>query len=244
MADLIPHIHTLCDRPVRKVDELHDDYFRTNQLWLELLVRQRYGDRALSVQNAKTGSLVSGPSAWADRARDSQLRLRVRTFKDLASQVELFLDSLLRLWLNEFPRAAEGKSITLVEILAAADLADVRARATAEAVESTILDKLKAKPKAWFGYLRKHLGCTTGDAEVARFAERKAARDVLEHHDGLVDPSYVDKSAGVALYTAGELIEPDDAAIDALYDMVRGLIIQIAADAERHFQTASGTRAS
>ena len=241
MADLIPQICTLRDRAVRKVDELHDDYFNTNQLWLELLVRQRYGDRPPSVQNAKTGSLVSGPSAWADRARDSQLRLRVRTFKDLASQVELFLDALLRLWLHEFPRTAEGKSITLVEILAATDLADVKARATAAAVEATILDKLKSKPTAWFTYLRKHLGCTTDDATVARFAERKAARDVLEHHDGLVDPSYVDKSAGAAFYAAGELIEPDDAAIDALYDMVRGLIVQIATDAERRFPTASGT---
>jgi hypothetical protein len=237
MADLSAEIHAARDRAIRKVEELHDDYVRTNQLWLELLVRERYGEKPPTFHNVKTGSAVSVWTEWLSLSRESRRRLRIRTFKDLCAQVELFVADLLRAWLTEFPAAVTAKSITLGEVLAGNDLPDLKSRAIVEAVEGTILDKLKAKPAAWFGYLRTHLGCRRTTGEIEHFAERKAARDVLEHHDGVVDDGYVEKAGNAAVFTLGDHFEPDDAAIDSLYDFVRSLITAIADDADRQYQS-------
>jgi hypothetical protein len=132
-----------------------------------------------------------------------------------------------------FPHLVEEKSITLATLLAAADLAEARQRAIAEAVESAISKKMLGKPAGWFTYLRENLGSTATKTDSERFIERKAARDVLEHHNGIVDASYLSKAGSAAAFSQGHLIEPDDVAINELYNPVTRLINAIAGDAER-----------
>ena len=235
MHDIRPAIIAAERVAVGRLDELHDDFNRTKLLWQEVLVRDQIKGASPRFRSAKTGTETWTADEWAKSARDSMRRLRVRTFKDLAGELELFIDTFLRIWLRRFPGIVDGKSIPLSEILAATDLADVKARATDRAVESTILGKLIDRPWNWFVYLRKHCGCKVSNDDVLNFTERKAARDVLEHHDGEVDPSYLVKAGAAAVYTVGDLIEPGDADLDALYDSVRRLICVIAGDAGRHF---------
>jgi hypothetical protein len=239
MSDIRPDIIAVRQTAVGRLAELHDDFRRTELLWQEVLVRHRYGIPSLSFQNVKTGGKTATPGEWTQSARQSLQRLRIRTFKEISNELELFLGNLLRVWLRRFPGIVDAKSIPLSEILLSNDLTDIQSRATREAVESTILGKLKEKPLNWFTYVREHCGFAFSRGEVERFVERKAARDVLEHHDGQVDPSYVQKAATAAVYKAGDLVEPTDSDLDDLYDLTLKLILQIAGDAERYFPKAS-----
>jgi len=242
LSDIAPAIRECSQSAIAAVTRLHDDYVQTNRLWQELLQRGRYGLPPLIVQNAKTGTKVAGSKQWAEVARLSQLRIRIRTFKELASQVELFIAALLKLWLLRFPEIVEEKSITLAAILESNDLAELKSQAISQAVDAAILSRMMNKPSKWFSYLKQHLGATLSEDETAVFVEQKASRDVLEHHDGVVDASYLEKAGQAAKYAVGDLIEPDDQTIDGLYDLVLGLISRVAADAERKFSTtASGT---
>ena len=243
MMDIRPDLIRVRDAALRRADDLHDDYVRVAQLWQEVLVRDRYGLPALHVRNVRTGTLTETPQQWVERARESTRRGRVRTFKDLAAEVELFVDPLLRVWFARFPKAIDGKSIPLADIRIATDLADVVARATAAAIDATVLDKLKGRPASWFTYLRHNLGCKTPAGDVARFAERKAVRDALEHHDGVIDPGYPEKAREAAQLPVRSLFEPDDAPIDALHAMVRERITGIAEDAVAHFPAAAAAAA-
>src|SRR5437870_5099022 len=128
MSDLVAEIRAVRDRATRKLDELHDDYVRTDQMWLALLVRERYGEKPPTFQNLKTGSIVSAWPEWITASRESRRRLRIRTFKDLSAQLEVFVADLLRAWLTEIPAAVTAKSITLDEILVGTDLADLKSR--------------------------------------------------------------------------------------------------------------------
>jgi hypothetical protein len=238
MNDLAKEVGEVRDASLGRVRELHDDYFHTSWLWQELLVRQRYGHSS-SVRNAKTGNVTAAAAEWTERARTSSRRLRVRTFKDLAGQLELFIGDFLRVWLLAHPKLLEEKAITLATLLDSTDLAETRQRAIREACESAILKRLLGKPASWFSYLKSLVGSRISAADGEAFAEHKAARDVLEHHDGIVDEGYLRNAGKAARYASGDLIEPGDAAIDDLYDLVTRLIHKIAADAERKISRPS-----
>jgi hypothetical protein len=232
MRDLSTELFIARDRAVARLSELHDDYFHTNQLWLKLLADQRHG-QSFEADNVKTGVITASQSEWVGRARASQQRLRIRTFKDLTNQFEMFLGDLLRIWLTQYPESVQAKSITLATLLSASDLATAKKLATEEAVEATILKILLGKPSNWFAYLKSNLGSKLPASDSSAFIERKAVRDALEHHDGEIDASYIEKAGAAIVFKVGDLVVPDDAAIDQLYDLVVRLIVKVAADAEQ-----------
>jgi hypothetical protein len=219
LGDIVPGIREASERAIATATQLHDDYVQTGRLWQEVLQRGRYGLPPLRVLNSKTGNMIAGSKQWAEAARLSQLRIRIRTFKDLAIQVELFIAALLKLWLTRFPAIVEEKSITLAAILESGDLAELKQQAISQAVDAAILGRMMGKPSKWFSYLKQHLGSTLSEGDAAVFIEQKASSDVLEHHEGVVDASYLEKSGAAAKYAVGDLIEPDDEAIDRLYDL-------------------------
>ena len=137
----------------------------------------------------------------------------------------------MRDWLFTFPWHIEQRSITLGTILSSNDLAAVRSLAIKEAVDSAILDKLKGKPIGWFNYLKEHLNVQISQQNREIFIERKAARDALEHHDGVIDLSYRDKAGVAVRYAVGDLFEPDDISIDELYDVVVRIVSEISSAA-------------
>lgn len=223
-------IHSIGDRAIRRLDELHDDHFRTSWLWQAQLTRLRY-EEPPSVNNVKTGNIVAASSEWEAIARSSRRRLRIRSYKDLVGQLELWVAELMRIWLTAFPQIADGRSITLATILSSSDWAVTRQLAIEEAINAAILDKLKGKPVGWFAFLKTHMAIQPDANDIKLFYERKAARDVLEHHDGIVDPGYVDKAGSAARFAVGELFDPNDTEVDEVYDLIKRLITSSTSDA-------------
>ncbi len=232
MADLTTELREVGARAIRRLNDHHDDHVRTSYLWQEILNDVRYG-RSLVVRNTKTGTVTTTKADWTVRSYESRQRLRVRTFKDLVGAVERFVADLLTVWLRAHPELVEERSITLATLLACTSLAEAKAKAVDEAVVTAVLKRMHGKPAGWFAFLRVHAGCRAAAADVDAFAERKAARDVLEHNEGVVNDVYAEKAGPAAAFVADDLVEPDDAAIDALYDMTLRLAGGVAADAER-----------
>jgi hypothetical protein len=131
---------------------------------------------------------------------------------------------LLRLWLTDQTSLISGKALTIATILAAPSLTDLRNAAIAGAVEVTILAKLQGKPESWFQYLKENLGAAHGPGDEASFVEMKARRDVLEHHDGIVEATYLRKSQASARYRVGDAVDVQDSDVDDTHAFVLRLI--------------------
>lgn len=220
----IADIYALSKRFRDKVNDLHDDFLHTRMLWQAQLVEAARGGTVLQVHNPITKNIVSTGAELAARARTSQSRSRARCFKDLTTQFELFVDELLRLWLTTHTSLISARALTVATILAGTNLADLQAAAIAEAVEATILDKLKGKPEGWLRYLKENLGCVYRPGDEASFLEMKARRDVLEHHSGIVEDTYLKKAQHAARYKAGDEIDVRDRDVDDTHGLIVRMI--------------------
>jgi hypothetical protein len=206
MADVAPEIQSLRERYCPRLVDLHDDYVNKRMLWESLRVRViRYNENPVVV-NPITGQKMEG-SDLARRAPASLQRLTERSFKDVVSQFELFLSELVRVWLIDKPQLISEKALNLGTLLGSRSLQEAQAAAISEAVESTIADKMYGRPEKWLKYVRTNLGLDFSAASQAEFLEMKARRDVLEHHNGIVDASYQDKAREARKFQVGEKIE-------------------------------------
>jgi hypothetical protein len=227
MPDLEQIIGQLTDRALAALRELHDDYVCTRMLWRDMFVRVTRYDENPTIVNSVTGNTVDGV-ALAFNARLSMRRMRIRAYKDLVVQYELFLAELIRVWLAKHTQSLSGKSVTIGTILSTGDLAAVQAAAIEEAIQAAISDKLFGRPEKWFNYLRTLFGSEGGIVQSRQvdFGELKARRDVLEHHDGKVESIYIDKAKTASKYAAGDVVEITNADVDEAYSLVRDLIVE------------------
>lgn len=76
------------------------------------------------------------------------------------------------------------------------------------------------------------LGCPPED-EIERFAEMKAARDLLIHNSGIVNKTYLDKAGPKARYTAGDQVMIDRPYFNDCWALAKKLVDDIAAAAKR-----------
>ena len=224
MGQLAEKFRISCDRSIASLRDLHDDFACTRMLWNDMLIRvTRYNENP-TVINAITGSRVEG-SELAAKARSSIQRLRIRVYKDLIAQFELFVAELLQNWLTDKPQSLHEKSVTIRTILSSTDLAAVQSAAIREAVDSTVADKLFGKPEKWFRYLRTTIDPQIGSPGEEFFVEMKARRDILEHHGGIVEASYAEKAGKAARYKRGDQIELTEADVDDAYTLVCSLVL-------------------
>jgi hypothetical protein len=231
LPDLIAEIRLTADRFRDRVNDLHDDYTHTRQLWQAQLIRAGVGGGVDRVFNPITRNVIATGAELSARARSAQARLRIRAFKDLTAEFELFLDEFLRIWLSHHTDLIAGKGVTVEMILASQDLAALQAASVSAAVEATISDKLKGRPDSWLRYLRDILGAAIAAADAGAFVELKARRDVLEHHSGIVDASYPTKCGPHAKYQQGARVDIVEADIDEVHAVVLRLIDVTAAAA-------------
>ena len=228
MPDLKSEVGALRDRRLGRLAGLHDDYEFTRKLWTTVWVSvKRYGER-FSLENAVTGTRAS-EADLVGRAGGAIIRLREQSFKSIVGQFELFAGELLRAWLTAHPEEVDRKTVELRTLLSSTSLADVQRAALGEAIESTILEKAYARPVKWFSYLRTLLGRpAAADADVARFSELKATRDVIEHAEGVASSTYVEKSGSAARFRVGEVVTVDAAYHEGAYHFVGTLIADVA----------------
>lgn len=230
MADLTTRIRLLWADYGRKLDDLHDDFVYTRMLWRSVQVRVQRHKRKLSVRNRVTNSVVDG-AQLAGKARESVRRLKSRSFKDIVAQFELFVAELLREWLASRPELLAEKALNVGTLLASQTLAEAQAAAVREAIDATIADRMYGRPDKWFNYLKKNVGVYFDAADESSFVEMKARRDVLEHHDGIVEATYVDKAKAAARYAVGEPIQLADEDVDEAFRLTRRLVQHVTASA-------------
>ena len=142
--------------------------------------------------------LRSGTSSNCTPA-SGQRTCKVLGFLQLTTVFEAFLFDFIRLLLTNEPRhLAQKEQIEVGVALSAADR-----EALVLLIAERELDELKYdRPVAWFDINKLiKLGCPTKD-EVERFAEMKAARDLIIHNSGIVNKTYLDKAGMKARYGA------------------------------------------
>ena len=116
-------------------------------------------------------------------------------------------------WLRANPHLVQERSITPATLLACTTLAKAREEAVDEAVAAA--------------------------ADIDGFTEREAARDVLEHNEWVVNEVCPEKAGPAAAFAVDDLVEPDDAAVDGLYD----LTLRLAGGGGAHAGRAGGYNA-
>jgi hypothetical protein len=222
---LAADILALKARTVGELNAAHDYYIHTSAAWQ--IVQEFAAGQPFTLRNHVTKSAVS----HTDLVRLSKgyvaRQLREATFVQFVSLFETFFFDLLRLWLVAHPRTLLGKQVDFQTVLDAAEVSDiVRHVADRELNELTY-----KKPADWFRYLdgRVKVGCPTA-AEIDRFAEAKASRDVLVHNRGTTNRTYLTKAGPLARYADGEPMDVPEPYHRATWELF-GKVVEDIADA-------------
>jgi hypothetical protein len=129
------------------------------------------------------------------------------------------------------PSLFEEKALNVKTLLGCQSLQEAKAAAIAEAIDSSIAERMYGKPEKWFNYLRRNLEAQFVPAEESSFIEMKARRDVLEHHGGLVGAVYLEKARTGAKYGIGDRVEITTPDIDEANAVAHHLMTSVAASA-------------
>lgn len=196
-------------------------------LWRGLQVRVLRHKKKLRVHNPITKSILDGVQL-ASRAPTSVQRLTKRSFKDIVAKFEHFVAELLQMWLVENPDLISEKALNVATLLASKTLLEAQTAAKREAVESSVADKMYGRPDKWFNYLKSKLGAEFDADDKGLFIEMKARRDVLEHSNGIVEATYLEKAEDFAKYRLGDQVRLSGQDVDEAYQLVSRLIRNIA----------------
>ncbi len=181
----------------------HDYYAETRKAWL-VVQRVVQSGRTVIVRNTLTGSVISGPELAAKARGYIARQLAEATFQQFVSLFENYFFALLRLWLRSYPGSLGQKTLTLDDVINAADKDEV----ASQVIDRHLNGITYKKVAEWFVYLEglARPGCPTKD-EVERVAEVKASRDILVHNGGVANKIYVEKAGGKARFRAGEPLD-------------------------------------
>ena len=171
----------------------HDHYVRSKAVWRFLRTMVAEGHR-FQVRSLETATTVTAEGLLALETRYINVYLAEAALQRYVSLLEDFVFGLLRLWLAAHPAGLPNKEEKQVRLAAIPEAADKEAIVLG--VIDRELDNLKyGRPAAWFKYLedRVRLGCPAAD-QIEQLAEVKASRDVLIHHRGIVNETYLDKA--------------------------------------------------
>jgi hypothetical protein len=108
--------------------------------------------------------------------------------------------------------------------------------------ERVVRDLAYKRPDEWFRFLDRRVGLRCPDqARRAALIEMKAARDVLEHHRGVVGREYVDKAGAAARFAEGDLVQIEEPYLLDRFGLLRAVIEEMTAAA---LEKASGPPAA
>ncbi len=196
----------IAERADRDLNAVHDFFEHSKFVWhsFEILVdegRQAFAENLATGTRADQDELVRR-AAWYNRKY-----LATFTFRQFVSDFEGFLFHFLHRLLVHNPWQFSERQLDFGTVLKAASRDEI--------VSSVIvrqLNELKYEHlREWFAAINKavKLDCPTDD-EIDALSEIKAARDILEHNDGIVNAIYRRKAGKRARFEIGEPIELDD----------------------------------
>ncbi len=238
-------IRNLAAQILGRLDETRDFYLHTRQAWR---VIQQVADegRPVGIVKKATGQDVSTADLEAMGQLYVKVHLSESVFKGLSNLLEDWIIGLTRLWLTAYPaqlNAASGDAaarpraqrreeiqISLSEILDAADRDEI----LAIVVERILRDLAYQRPALWFRFLdnRVNLGCPD-EAQRSALCEMKAARDVIEHNQGLIGEEYREKAGLAARYAVGETIQIEEPYLLECFELLRVILDDMADAAVR-----------
>jgi hypothetical protein len=233
---LSDEIRSLADQVLNQVDEARDFYVHTRQAWRFVQQVARKG-RPVGIVNLATKRHLPTGDLESRAQKYVRVRLAKSTFRDLSSLLEDWILGLIRLWLTAYPedldlnfdsatgqrrgKKQEEVQIPLSRLL---HLRDCNAILSG-LVEQVVRDLTYERPEKWFRYLdhRLILGCPDA-TQRAKLYEMKAARDCLEHNQGVVNRDYLHKAGAAARYAEGNLIQIGEPYLMECFTLLRDVI--------------------
>ena len=221
-------IRDLQSRALLDLAFAHDYYTDTKNAW-KFVRRALRGGKRLAIRNRVTGTKATTEDV-AEKAREYVAgQLAEVTFSQFVAICENSVFDLLRLWLCAYPQSLAAKKISFATVLEASDIEAI----TLQVVNHELNELAYMRPREWFKYLneRVHLGCPEL-AQIERFEEIKASRDVIVHNRGVVNQTYLRKSGVAARCRLGESISiPEDYHRES-WQFLRQLLIDVLTAAE------------
>lgn len=205
------------------LDASHNYYAHTAFAWRLVQKMVRQGQK-FSIRNQVTGDKVNESELTALAQDYSTGYLVSATFQQFVSLFERFVFDFLRAWLAKYPASLARSELQFQAVLDATDKNEIVGMVVQREV-----GRLAYKRVAdWFEYLERiaRLGTPTPD-QIQRLAEIKASRDILVHHNGIVNAIYVRKSAAAARFADGDILEiPEPYHRDA-WQLIREVVSEI-----------------
>jgi hypothetical protein len=213
------------DRANADLDEVHNFYDHTKGVWRVFQLSVQEG-RKFTFTSSVTNAEVDQDHVLGLTQHYTTEFLASFTFQRFVAVFETFTFSFLRSILLSYPQRLSEKEIKFRVVLSVPDLTALIGR-----VVDHELNQLKyEKPSDWFAYLEgiAKLG-SPGPAEIARISEIKAARDILEHNQGIANAVYITKAGKEARYREGGKIVIADAYHRSSWELLKKAVRDMAA---------------
>ncbi len=200
---LADDIRGLKDRVLADLRDAHD-YFADSTLAWATVQKDIAAGAAIANHNVVTGTVTTPVELLNKSRRYITEYLAESTFQQFITIFENFLFAFLRLWLQAYPQSLKKKQIDFEGVLDAPDKDAI----ILLFINKELNEVLYKRPSDWFTYLedKVKLGYPT-PAEIERFAEAKASRDVLAHYQGIANKTYTFKAGPLARYKEGDRID-------------------------------------
>lgn len=182
----------------------HDYYANSVRVWRALQLAVHFDGAAVRWTNRATESVTAEDDLVELAQQYVAVDLPAVTFQQFVLTFENFLIDLARLWLVADPVRLVDRQLTGKDVIAAVD----KTALLHVLVEQELRDAFLDRPATWFDYVRTLINITAPAAtDRDAFAEIKAARDILAHHNGTATADYVHKTGPLARARAGEPLE-------------------------------------
>jgi hypothetical protein len=233
-------IRDLGARSRAALDALHDYYTHTKNAWRVVQLYANEGHK-FTVRNRTTGSVLNEQDLLGRAQGYITGQLASGTFKESFAIFEEFFFGLLRLWLSSYPGSLSDLEVTFARVLKAGSLDAL----TQELIGERLNRRQYQGVKDWFKYLNAQmaLGVPTAD-QINRIAELKASRDILEHHQAVVNSEYRRKAGSLARFNVGDRLEIPEHYHRDSWTLLRDVIREIADAAAVKAAGAGGGAAS
>jgi hypothetical protein len=219
---LADEIRALADQILDGVGEAREFYVHSRQAWRLVQQLARKG-RPVGIIDLATKRHLPAGDLELRAQKYVTVQLAESTFRGLSSLLEDWILGLIRLWLTAYPedidlnfdpatgrRRGKTQEEVQVPLSRLLHLRDCNA-ILGGLIERVVRDLAYERPDKWFRYLDNRLSLGCPDAtQRAKLYEMKAARDCLEHNQGMVNRDYLNKAGAAQRYAEGDLVQIDE----------------------------------
>jgi hypothetical protein len=234
---LADDIRSLSEQVLGRIDADREFYVHTRQAWRLVQQLARKG-HPVGIVDLSTKRPLPAGDLESRAQRYVTVQLAESVFSNLSSLLEDWVLGLLRHWLTSYPedldlnfdpttgrrrgKKQEEVQIPLSRLLHQRDSTAI----LGDLIEQAVRGLAYERPDKWFRYIEIRLGLSCPDAtQQAKLSEMKAARDCIEHNQGVINRDYLNKTGDAARYTEGALVQIDEPYLLACFKLLRDVIV-------------------